>query len=179
VKYCPECGHSLDKGTERFCPECGERLGQAAASGRYDNKKSSIGITDTKGDVLGTDVTGSGNTIAKDIHGNFIQVQVAGLSYTDLQKIIKTPTKVDESYDVRTSTEDKNGIKKVQEITTTSQQANKVLDEINRIEEKEGTYIQEIKAGELHISRKELLVKECSLKGNEWYYKKQYNEAIK
>ena len=75
MKYCPECGHRLDRGTEKFCPECGEELGQAATSGRYDSKKSSIGITDTKGDVLGVGVGGTGNIIAKEvssIQGNTI-----------------------------------------------------------------------------------------------------------
>jgi hypothetical protein len=181
VKYCPECGQRLDKGTEKFCPECGEGLVQAATPGRYDNKKSSIGITDTKGDVLGTDVTGSENVIAKDIHGNIIQLQVTNLSYTDLQKIITTPIQVDTSHDVKTSNEDKKGIKKIQETTTiTSQQTNKIFseifDEINRVEKKERTHIQYIKAGGLRISRKELLVKEYDLKGNELYYKKQYNK---
>jgi ribosomal protein L37AE/L43A len=26
MKYCPECGYKLDKGTEKYCPECGEKL---------------------------------------------------------------------------------------------------------------------------------------------------------
>jgi tetratricopeptide (TPR) repeat protein len=45
MKYCPECGYKLDKGTEKYRPECGEKLeGRAPAPGMnapaprtYDN----------------------------------------------------------------------------------------------------------------------------------------------
>ena len=51
MKYCPECGYPLDKGTEKFCSECGEKLGQKVVAGteRDDNKTGSIGIHDTSG----------------------------------------------------------------------------------------------------------------------------------
>jgi hypothetical protein len=58
VKFYPECGSRLASGTEKYCPECGIKL-QAGSSGKDDNA-SSIGITNTKGDIFGAGFTGSG-----------------------------------------------------------------------------------------------------------------------
>ena len=66
---------------------------------------------------------------------------------------------------------------KLQESTNTQQQIKNVL-EVNKIQEKTGTQIKEIKAGDLQISRNDLSLKEIILKGNEHYYKNEYNEAI-
>ena len=55
MKYCPECGYNLDKGTEKYCPNCGEKLGQMVPSDvARDDKNSSNDINETKGDIIGT-----------------------------------------------------------------------------------------------------------------------------
>ncbi len=71
--------------------------------------------------------------------------------------------------DIRIKSEETNAAK--QQITT-------VLSEVNSIEKNTGTQIQEIKAGDLQISRNELTLKEYLLKGNEHYYKEEYTDAI-
>lgn len=63
-------------------------------------------------------------------------------------------------------------------MTETKKQTAQVLEEINKIEKKEGTEIQEINVGEVQISKNELLIKEHNLKGNEFYYKKEYEKSI-
>ncbi|MGA9152392.1 MAG: tetratricopeptide repeat protein [Candidatus Nitrosopolaris sp.] len=50
--------------------------------------------------------------------------------------------------------------------------------EISGIEKEEGKEIREIRVGAIYISKNELSLKEIILKGNEYYYNKQYNEAI-
>lgn len=56
--------------------------------------------------------------------------------------------------------------------------ADQFLEEISRIEKEIGTKIREIKVGEVQISKKDLLLKEHIPKGNEFYYKKEYQKAI-
>ena len=53
------------------------------------------------------------------------------------------------------------------------------MEEVNKIEKKEGTQIQEIRAENIQISKDELSLKELLLKGNEHLYKNGYSEAIK
>jgi tetratricopeptide (TPR) repeat protein len=186
VKYCPECGHQLDRGTEKFCPECGEELGQAATSGRYDKKKSSIGITDTKGDVFGAGVGGTGHFIGKElaytVQGNMINLQISGGVSNEvlqtLQKMISIPTQLDPTISPGREHDNKEIKEKQEAVVEAKQQIGHVLEDINKVSKKEGKEIQEIKAGDLQISTKELLLKEIMLKGDEHWYKKEYYDAI-
>jgi len=70
MKFCPECGTPFTTGTEKFCPSCGYDLnkGIKGTSGEKDNQ--SINIQNTRGDVLGVGVSGSGNIIGKQIKIN-------------------------------------------------------------------------------------------------------------
>jgi len=67
----------------------------------------------------------------------------------------------------------------LKEIMETKRQTSRVLDEINKIEKEEGIQIQEIKVGDLQISKNEISLKEYLLKGSERYYIQDYEEAIK
>jgi tetratricopeptide (TPR) repeat protein len=189
VKYCPECGYNLDKGTEKYCPNCGEKLGQMVPSDvARDDKNSSNDINETKGDIIGTGFSGSGNIVGKEvaycIQGNVLNFNISGESsiskefIEQLQKMVTVSTQLESPTSSGQSTRQDNLIK-LKETSTTKQQITNILDEVNIIEKKEGTSIQEIKAGNLQISRKELSLKDIILKGNEHIYKKEYSGAIR
>ncbi len=73
---------------------------------------------------------------------------------------------------------DNTNIEDMKKATETKQQTGRVLEELNRIEKEEGMEIQEIKVGEMQISKNELSSKEIILEGNGHFYKKEYDEAI-
>jgi tetratricopeptide (TPR) repeat protein len=181
MKYCYHCGYLLSIGEEKFCPECGKKLEQQVAV-RGDDNESLTSITDTKGDVTGTDVSGNQNVISKEIggytrQGNIIHLHVGSISSDVLEKIINAPTQIDINSAQGGSINDN---KKIQETVITKQQTSQLLEEIKKIEDKEGgSKIEEIKAGDMQISRNELESKVLILKGNEHYDKKEYEEAIK
>jgi tetratricopeptide (TPR) repeat protein len=182
VKYCHNCGYKLTLETEKFCPNCGQNLTQKSSD--YDNK---VSITDTGGDVYGTDVSGTGNIIGKEVgytvQGNVINLQISGRVSNEvlqsLQKMIAVPTQVESAISGGGREYSNKEIKEKQEAAVEAkQQISQVLEDINKIAEKEGKGIQEIKAGDLHVSTKELSLNEIMLKGNEHYYKREYSEAI-
>jgi zinc-ribbon domain len=74
MKFCSDCGQELTTGTENFCPNCGQdlRKGRVRAGGgeatlEPEENRSGINISGTQGDVIGTDFSGSGNIIGKNI----------------------------------------------------------------------------------------------------------------
>ena len=73
MKYCHNCGYKLTSGTEKFCPNCRQNLTQLISE--YDKK---VSIHDTGRDVIGTNVSGSGNFIGREIgytvQGNVLKV---------------------------------------------------------------------------------------------------------
>jgi tetratricopeptide (TPR) repeat protein len=185
LKYCPECGHNLDRGTEKYCPECGEHLGQNVMSSAAGYERhSQIDIADTGGDVFGTGMKGNENVVGKELggytrEGNIINIHVNSLSYEILEKIIKQPTNVDKSsYDKDSIQDNRYNINKTQEAAALNQQTGQVLEELNRIEKKDGKEVQGIKVGELQISKDDLSLKKIILKGNEHYFKDEFKQAI-
>ena len=182
VNYCHNCGYKLTLGTEKFCPDCGQDLTQQRSG--YDKK---VSIHDTTGDIIGTDVTGSGNFIGKEIgytvQGNVINLHISGGVSNEvlqtLQKMTTVPTQLDSPISGGGREYSNKEIKEKQEaVVETKQQINQVLEEVNKIAKKEGKEIQEIKAGDLHISTEELSINEIILKGIEHAYKKEYYDAI-
>jgi hypothetical protein len=175
VKYCHNCGFKLTLGSEKFCPECGEELGQSATSGKYDNKKSSIGITDTKGELFGVGVSGTGHIIGKEV-GYTVQGNVYHLHFGDnvskeiitgtIQEIKNVPTQIDQSI-LSNPVIDRD---KLEEIEKIQQQINSILEEVNKTEEREGTSIKEIKAENIQISKNDLSIRDYLLRGNEHLY---------
>jgi hypothetical protein len=157
-------------GTENFCSKCGIELKQQRAGGKGSN--SSNDIKDTKGGVSGVGFSGNRNIIDTElggytVQGNVIHLHLNSLSTEVLEKIMKAPTQLDtfSIYDKSSSNEYNRDIKKAEEITEISRQASQFLDEISRIEEKEGTPIQGIRAGDFQISRTKLSLREILLKG--------------
>jgi tetratricopeptide (TPR) repeat protein len=183
VTFCHQCGYQLNLGIEKFCPKCGTNL-----QGLSANTKSatSANISNTSGDVLGTGLTGSGNIIGKEVgytvQGNVLNIQNIQISSNEsrdiidtLQRMMTVPTQVEQASGTIT---DKLLKAKLEESETAQQQINTILNDVNSIGKKEGTDIQQIKAGDFQISRNELSLKEIILKGNEYFYKNEYNEAI-
>jgi len=70
MKFCPECGYKFTSGAEKFCPDCGYDVSKRVATPSEGKNKNSINISNTRGDVFGVDVSGSGNVIGKDITVN-------------------------------------------------------------------------------------------------------------
>jgi tetratricopeptide (TPR) repeat protein len=181
VKSCPECGCKLTSGKEKFCPECGHKLAP-------NGEGRAINMDSTSGDVVGTGFTGTGHITGKEVgytvQGNVINLQISGDVSREvldtLQRMTAVPSQLEQ---VSTVSKDKISAKediktKLQESETAQQQIKNVLEEVNKIEKKAGTEIQEIKAGDLKISRNELSLKEVILKGNEHFYNKEYSKAI-
>jgi len=168
VKFCHECGYHLPVGTEKFCPDCGQNLGEKGAAGTRDI--TSVGINDTKGDVFGAGITGSGNIIGKEVeytvNGNVYNLKVDNLSNEVLEGLQKiTAFQVNDS---GTSNE----------LMVIKQDIKGILNEIKRIDTEKGTQIQEIKAGELQISREELRVKELFIEAKDHFNKSEYYDAV-
>ena len=188
MKYCSDCGYSLTLGTEKYCPNCGQSLINQQTGKDAANK--SINISSVQGDVIGAGVSGNANIIGKDIGytlmGNAMNVHVGSLSADtkeSLKKLITTvPIKVESE---SSANHIQNGDKKnketklLEETNDAQKQIRSVLDEVNNIEKASGEKIQEINAGDLQISRDYLLLNDIILKGNEQYYKKRYDQAIR
>jgi rRNA maturation endonuclease Nob1 len=66
MKYCYECGSQLTIENVKFCPNCGYNLKEGREI-ETNRKDSSIHIANSKGDVIGVGVSGSGHTIGKNI----------------------------------------------------------------------------------------------------------------
>jgi tetratricopeptide (TPR) repeat protein len=180
MNFCHICGLKLTLGNENFCPKCGTNLQQKIAtvgSGKMTDNNQLVDIQHTGGDVIGTGFSGSGNITAKDTKGNIIYFHIDNVSSEQLRNIITSSTTLDVSESYKTADNTKN-IRELHNVTETKQQTGQVLEEINKVEKGQGREIQEIKVGELQISKNELLLKEHILKGNEYYYKREYEKAI-
>ena len=179
MKYCPYCGSRLSMETAGFCSECGKSL-QVSASHTSDN--TSVSVANTKGEVFGTGISGNGNIFGKEVsytvNGSvFILNSMTDELMEKLTRIKTIQTQVEAIPDYQGK--DHKNIEKKQEVQMqTKHQINQVLDDVDKISKKEGREIQEIRAGVLQITTKELGLKEIILKGNEHFYKNEYSEAI-
>jgi len=181
VNFCFNCGTKLSIGTEKFCPECGNKLEQMEAEDK--DSHPSIDIKHTGGDVIGTGLTGSGNISGKKVgytvNGNVINLHVNNMSsevMEDLRNILSVQTQLPAND--TTKGDYKKDITKLAQLQVTQQGITNVLDDVKKIEKKEGTKIETIKAGDLEISKNDLLLKEYLLKGNGHYFRTEYSEAI-
>src|SRR5215831_8359714 len=175
MTFCHNCGTKLTLGNENFCPRCGTNLQQNKTT--VDNHNQSIGVQHTAGDVIGAGISGSGNIIGKDTKGNIFYFNIQSISSEQLKTIITSSTALSSQTTLDIS-EPYKTTRELHKVTETKQQTAQVLEEINKVEKEEGREIQEIKVGEIQISKNELLLKELLLKGNEFYYNKEYDKAI-
>ena len=173
LPFCHQCGYNLQLEIEKFCPKCGFNL----HNGRTGKNDKSINIAHTSGDIFfGTGFKGNKNIIVKDTKGNIFS-NINSISTDRLKSIISSSTTLDATSSFREYAN--TNIENLKEIMETKRQTSQVLDEINKIEKEEGIQIQEIKVGDLQISKNEISLKEYLLKGNERYYIQDYEEAIK
>ena len=158
MNYCHNCGYKLTLGTEKFCPNCGQNLIQQSLD--YDKR---VSIDETRGDVIGTGVSGTGHIIGKEVgytvQGNVINLHISGGVSNEvlqtLQKMMTVPTQVESTTSVGGKEYNDKEIKEKQEAVAEAQhQTSQVLEDIIKISKKEGKEIQEIKAGDLQISTK-------------------------
>jgi tetratricopeptide (TPR) repeat protein len=178
--FCHQCGKPLTLGIEKYCPFCGTNLLQQREGQPLPVRDThSIGIH-TKGDVFGIGTSGSGNIIAQEanIQGGVINLinpskeaveVLVGIKRAKTQLDITSKEDIEDEHKV---------IEKTQEVMAEKQQVSQVLEEIDKIGKERGVQIQEIRAENIEISRKELLLKEYILKGNEHYYKRRYRNAL-
>ena len=84
MNFCFTCGQDLPLGREKFCPNCGEKLDSPEPSKKSKGGGNSIAIHGNKGEIIGTDISGKGNFIGKEIaytvKGNIINFHVSNLS---------------------------------------------------------------------------------------------------
>ena len=134
----------------------------------------SISVADTKGDVFGVGSSGSGNIFGKEVgytvQGNVFNIQVTSALSSkevkeDLREIISFQTQLPST--VTSKDQNKKDVPAIVENKETQQKISNVLDDVKKIGEKEGTQIQEIKAGDFQISTKDLYVKDALARGNE------------
>jgi hypothetical protein len=69
MKYCPDCGSQLAIENAKFCSECGNDLLKKSIVNNDDayEQNKSTHFENTKGDIIGVNVSGSGHTIGKNI----------------------------------------------------------------------------------------------------------------
>ena len=96
-----------------------------------------------------------------------------------MQKIISTPTQIDLKSIDKSSIQSNEEFKtNIGEPSKTYIQIKNVLEDVNKIENESSTNIDKIKIGEVQFSKNDLSIKELILIGNEYYYKKEYDEAL-
>jgi hypothetical protein len=81
--------------------------------------------------------------------------------------MITVPAQVDPTISGGREYSNKEIKEKQEAVVEAKQQTSEVLEEVSKISKKQGKEIQEIKAGDLHISTKELSVNEIMLKAKE------------
>ena len=182
--FCPQCGYPLTQGNEKYCPSCGIKLlGQPEELASQKNT-SSIGIADTKGDVIGVGVSGSSNTIIKEgsytIQGNFINLNIGSPQSREVQELLKKittfPTQV---HHTSGTTIENRQVSNLQGSKGTEENISSLLNDVRKIENKTGNKIEGIKAGEIEVSKNELLSREYFLKGHGYAYKNDDYNALK
>ena len=184
MPFCPHCGFELKLGDEQFCPRCGYKLN----NGQTGPSINSTNVTDTHCDAFGFGNSDFGTITGKEIrytmNGPVINLQVtSSISQgviDNLQKILSGPIQLElsSSLDNTTVKYDDNLKTKEEESSETHEQIKNILNDISKIEKDSNTDIQQIRAGDLQISKKDLSLKELALKGNEYYYKNEYKKAI-
>jgi DNA-directed RNA polymerase subunit M/transcription elongation factor TFIIS len=82
MKFCPECGYHFTAETEKFCPSCGYEVNKGAATAARE--RDSVNIENTRGNVFGVGVSGSGHIIGNNI---VVGSGTINVSETELRKI--------------------------------------------------------------------------------------------
>ena len=181
MTYCHHCGHNLTLGCEIYCPKCGTLLQSSTVSDidkEIDNnssgsisKRDETRIGNVGGNVRGVGVSGTGNmfggTVEYHVSGDMI---IVGPEYVGKLNSIRS-----KSLQLETQSPHDRQINRAQ---ATKKEIGQLLKEIDEIDKKNGTNIDRIRAGEVQISRIELILKDVIAEGNEYFYKFEYSKAI-
>ena len=177
-----------------YCPECGEGLTlespNGSASGSTGTKiyGTATHIAETSGDVIGSTVSGTGNIIGKEVEyivsGSVINLQVNSISAETLQElndIISRPMQLEtrdfqlgQIHNINTEFTEA----KANEVRVAKEETNQILKDIDQISREDGIRIEQIRVGEMQVSRTELTYQDVMLEGNEYFYKGAYSNAI-
>jgi tetratricopeptide (TPR) repeat protein len=183
LKFCFTCGHELTLGREKFCPNCGENFESSSGIEKVNDGRDSIYVDDIDGDVIGIGVKGTGNFIGKEIRytvrGNVINLHVNEIS-TQVMDTLKKTMLSETQLPMITDSKDENkkdGVN-LTHITQTQETITNVLNDVKKIEKKEGMEIQKIEVGDLKILTKDLLIKNALAKATVLYYTHQYQDAL-
>src|SRR6188472_2767622 len=120
---------------------------------------SPVGIDNINGDAIGIGVSGIGNFVGKDIHytvrGNVFNINSPSEdSIQELKKILVVPT--EGSVGKESAVKDANTL---QDLRLIEKHIEQILNLLKITDSKIGTATKEVKAGEIQISRVDLLLK--------------------
>ena len=168
--------------TEKFCPQCGIMLKQ----NEVKNDGNNVDLPDNTSDLLVTGIKSGENILDKKIdyrvEGHAIHLQVLGdtsnHALKKLQKLISISIQLEPPSSLGSKLEETYRVKS-EESKTAYQQIQFILNESEKIEKETGIEIMEINAGDVQISKNELISKEIILNANEQYYKNELVDAIK
>jgi hypothetical protein len=145
MKYCPDCGSQLAIENAKFCSNCGNDLKKNKINDDANQTKS-IKIENSKGDVIGVGVSGSGHTIGKNIvigsgtiNPNENQLQQIPDEYS--QALKEFSEKINEQFKGQQIPE--------QEVKSINNSMNELAEEVKDIkqkpqEEKEIDYVKQV-----------------------------------
>ena len=196
MKFCHNCGYHLTLGTEKFCPECGINLksdvainNEGSGSSTGSNSLTTVtNINGTSGDVIGSAISGTGNIIGKEVaysvQGSVINLQLSSISaeiLQELKNIVSKPVQL-ETKDFQLEQTHKISPElteaKANEAKVTKEETSQVLKDLDQIDKEKGIHIEQIRVGEVQVSRTELTLRDIILEGNEHFYKGEYSKAI-
>jgi tetratricopeptide (TPR) repeat protein len=127
--------------------------------------KTSVDISQIHGDVIGVGVTGSDNVIGKNIRytvnkGNVIQIINPSREFlSHLEGIQTTLTDISSDKD----SDNNKDAKTRQELEIIEKRIDGILEIVKKIDNEKGVQTQEIRAGQLQISRVDLLLKRATV----------------
>ena len=127
--------------------------------------KTSVDISQIHGDVIGVGVTGSDNVIGKNIRytvnkGNVIQIINPSREFLGhLENIQTTLTDISSDKD----SDNNKDAKTRQELEIIEKRIDGILEIVKKIDNEKGVQTQELRAGQLQISRVDLLVKRATV----------------
>jgi tetratricopeptide (TPR) repeat protein len=169
-------------GTEKYCPECGSFLipstlvntGEASdENNNISSKRDEIHLGSVGRNVTGVGVSGDRHRIAGTIIENVTILSVS----PEYLPMIKNISSMPVSLPPITTSSPHIDINK-DEIKHDRNKISSFLQKIADIDKEERVHIEQIKAGDLQISRTELQLKDLISEGNVYYYKGDYMKSI-
>lgn len=120
-----------------------------------------IEIKNTRGDVIGAGISGTGNIVGKEIHytvkGNVFNIDnPSNETLLELQKVLGQQNPISIHDDARTE-----NTKTLGQLKALEERMDEILRLVKSTDDKIGTKTNEIQAAEIHISRVDLLVKKA------------------